>query len=338
MKVAIIGKTIVSGGYVRVKEIIKFIEGLNHQVDVIYFPEDTFYSKMWHLSQRAFSKVSGKEPRLMKKVSEEAQKILKRKKYDVIISVETRESYVLTEDLDAIKIFVCESLESEQMKYSNMYNKKRINDLREMELEIMQKSDYVVFPWETAEEFTRKNFWNGNNFLTIRYGCNPKGQKVKFTTQPKIINLGNLWGYWTNKELLSYLSQISPYDIDVYSRYKPARKYKINYKGYAKSLAIHEEYQFGLNTVSKDPYKRNWFTARPTEYISYGLPTLSPDWHEYTRDLKGFILYNEDNFIDLLKYYSIEENWSKKSQEAVDQSYELDWNKTLKPFEKILSN
>lgn len=338
MNIAIIGKTTMSGGYVRIKEITKFIERLNHQVDMIYFPDNQIYSKMWHLSQRAFSRLYGKEPRLMKTVAKKAKKILEKKKYDVVIGVETRESYVLTENLDAVKIFVCESLESDQMKYSNLYDEKRINDLKDMELEIMQNSDYVVFPWETSEEYTRRTFWNGNNFLTARYGCNPKGMKVKFSNQPKIINLGNLWGYWTNKELLSHLTQISPYDIDVYSRFKPAKKYKINYKGYAKSLDIHQEYQFGLNTVSKDPYKRNWFTARPTEYISYGLPVLSPDWHEYTKDLKGFIMYNEDNFLDLLRYYSIEENWSQKSQEAVEQSYELDWNKTLEPFEKILSS
>jgi hypothetical protein len=148
--------------------------------------------------------------------------------------------------------------------------------------------------------------------------------------------MGNMYGYWINKELMSYLTKISPYIIDAYGKNSPERKYNINYKGYAKSLDVHLEYQFGLNTVSKDLFRKNHFSSRPLGYLSYGLPVLSPEWHIYTNELKGCIPYNEENFLDLIEKHLDEEIWERKSSEAINQAIELDWNNTLKPLKKLI--
>ena len=197
----------------------------------------------------------------------------------------------------------------------------RVRNLREMEVEIMEKSDHVIFPWKTTENYVRKNILNGTNFATVKYGCYPKNKLASYFFPISIISFGNLWGYWTNKELLSHLTKVCPNKIDIFSQYKPPAKYHLNYKGKApipRDLLC--SYQFGLNTVTKDSFRRSHFASRPLGYLAYGLPVLSPDWMQLSNELKGCIPYNENNFIDLVDKYSEKENWEKMSKNAIEQA------------------
>jgi hypothetical protein len=161
---------------------------------------------------------------------------------------------------------------------------------------------------------------------------------VSYFFPASIISLGNLNSYWSNKELLSNLTKISPFRIDVYGKYQPSKRYKLNYKGYASSLDLLYYYQFGLNTVSKDIYRQNHFSSRVLGYLSYGLPVLSPDWMKLSHELKGVLPYNENNFLEVLEKFSDPQEWVKKSNEAHDQAVELNWNEVLKPLDKIISS
>jgi hypothetical protein len=276
----------------------------------------------------------------MKKLADRLESRIRREKYDAVIGVETPFSYVLTRELGCMKIFSWEAM-SDEIYYDPRFKKDSdldlINRLREMELEICKASDYVVFPWETSENYVRKYVWNGDNFVTIRYGCYPQSKPTSYHYPPSIVSIGGLKGYWANKELLSYLTRISQFTIDLYGKYKPARKYRLNYKGFARSLDVLYDYQFGLNTISKDPYRSNHFSSRPLGYLAYGLPVLSPDWMLFSHQLKGCLPYNEDNFVDLVDKYSERSLWEKLSKEAHAQARELDWNITLKPLEKLIS-
>lgn len=314
-----------------------FLESKNHYVDIIQFPDQSYVSKIWFYYQSVHARYGGHEIQLMKKIADKLEKRIIAEKYDVVIGVETKLSYVLTRELRCLKIFSCESLEADELYFSKRIDDlNRIRSFREMELEIIMKSDYVLFPWETTEDYTRKYVWNGDNFLTIRYGCYPQSKNASYFFPPSIVSLGNLWGYWTNKELLSYLTRTSPYAIDIYGKTRPERKYHLNYKGFAPSLDILLDYQFGLNTVSKDPFRRDGYSSRIMGYLAYGLPVMSPDWMRFSHELKGVVPYNEDNFLELLEEYVLKDPWEKLSEEARKQARELDWRITLKPLEKII--
>jgi hypothetical protein len=342
LKIAIVAPYLVGGGHLRAVAYKNFLQSRNHCVDIVRFDE-TLASGIWFLYQRARAFLLSKEPerRFMKAIADKLESKIKQEKYDAVIGVETLFSYVLTRELGCLKIFSWEAMGAEEIYFEQYVNRSvdldRIRRLREMELEICRKSDYVIFPWETTENFVRKNILDGSNFLTVRYGCYPQIKPVSYFSPPSIVSIGNLKQHWANKELLSLLTSISPYVIDVYGKFKPERKYRLNYKGFASSLNVLYKYQFGLNTVSKDIFRRNHFSSRPLSYLAYGLPVLSPDWMQFSHELKGCLPYNEDNFVDLVGKYSDRNLWEKLSREAHTQARELDWNITLKPLEKMIS-
>jgi hypothetical protein len=339
LKIAIISPTLIGGGRVRAEAYKNFLQSKNHCVNMISFDE-TLASKIWFFYQRARAHLLGKELRLIKEIADKLESRIKSEKYDAVIGVETLFSYVLTRELGCLKIFSWEAM-ADELYFEPCVKKDsdldRFHRIRQMELEICKHSDYVIFPWETTENFVRKHILEGSNFVTIRYGCYPQKKLVSYYFPPSIVSIGYLGGYWVNKELLSHLTRISPYIINVYGKSRPERKYKLNYNGFASSLNVLYNYQFGLNTVSKDIFRRNHFASRPLGYLAYGLPVLSPDWMQFSHQLKGCLPYNEDNFVDLVDKYSERSLWEKLSKEAHAQAHELDWNITLKPLEKLIS-
>lgn len=321
----------------------QFLQSKNYNVDIIKMPNNSYESKLWFYYQSATAHLFGHNSlararaRLMNKIADKLENKIKKERYDVVIGVETKYSFILTRDLSCLKIFSCESLETDELFFSKKkINVEHIRSYREMEIDIMMKSDYVIFPWETTENYMRKYIWNGNNFITIKYGCYPKNKTVTYFFPPLIVHLGNLRHYWANKNLLSYLTRISPYIIDVYGRYKPEHKYGLNYKGFAKSTDVFCNYQFGLNTVSKDIFRQNHFSSKVTSYLAYGLPVLFPEWQKFPKELKGCVAYNQDNFLEVIEEYSYWDRWEKINEEAIKQGRELDWNITLKPLEKLI--
>lgn len=337
MKVIIVGTSFVGGGSDKVKMLSTFLQSIGHQVEVIGLPGQMIVDKAWYYYQRARARLGGYEERHMKKTANFLEKRVRKMGCDALICVETPLSYVLTRDLGCLKIFSCEALEADELYFSKDFNDlKRFRKFREMELEIIMKSDYVLFPWETTENYVRKHLWQGNNLVTIRHGCTPSKKRASHFFPPSIVSLGNLACYWSNKELLSYLTRLSPYRIDVYGQYKPPRKYAINFKGFAPSMDVLSNYQFGLNTISKDIYRQNHFSSRVLAYLSYGLPVLSPDWMKFSNALKGVLPYNADNFLEVVEEYSDSEKWAKMSNAAYQQALELDWRVVLKPLERII--
>jgi hypothetical protein len=339
LKILIVGASEVGGSTETINAYTNFLLSKGHVVNKITVPGNNFPSRVWYYYQRGTARLSGHEKRHMIKTADLLEKRIRREAYDVVIGVETPQSYVLTRELNCLKIFSCLSLEADQLYFSSKtVDNERVRTLRAMELEIMEKSDNVIFPWKTTENYVRRNIWNGNNLSTIKYGCYPKDKIASYFFPVSIISFGHLWGYWSNKELLSNLSLVSPYHIDVYSQYKPPRKYHLNYKG---RMPMPRElicsYQFGLNTITKDSFRKNHFASRPLGYMAYGLPVLSPDWMQLSKELKGCIPYNESNFVDLVDKYSEKENWEKLSQDAIGQAKELDWRKTLEPLEKMIT-
>jgi hypothetical protein len=340
MKIAIIGTSRGGGSQTKLIAIKNFLQARNHSIDVFQLPGKGFASKMWYRYNSLRARFQGDETRVYaRKMRAYADKLEGRikGKYDVVIGIDALHSYVLTRELGALKIFNCESLQTDELYFSKAYgNLEDVHNLRKMELEILMKSDYVLFPWETTENYVRKCVLNGDNFVTVKYGCYPQKTTATYFFPVSIASMGSLWGQWSNKELLSRLTYISPYSIDIYGRPKPESRYNLRYKGFAPSLDILYNYQFGLNTVSNDIFRRNHHASRIMSYLAYGLPVLSPDWMKFSHELRGCLPYNEENFVDLIDEYSDRDKWERLSKEAHGQACELDWSKTLEPLEKLI--
>lgn len=338
MKIIIISPAQTGGGNEKALAYAKFLQSLNHTVNLVQIPGKSFHSKLFYYYNRGTALLHGREKRHMKKTADFLEKIIRKNPCDVVISFESFLSYVLTRDLPCLKIYNCESLGADELYFSKRsVSSQRVQSFRDMELELLTKSDYVIFPWTTTENYVKKHVLNGANFVTIKHGCYPQSRTVSYKFPPSVVSLGSVGFYWSNRELLSYLTHVCPYIIDVYSKYKPPRKYKLNYKGFASSTDILYNYLFGLSTVTKDAFRRNHFSSRPLSYIAYGLPVLSPDWMQFSHELRGCLPYNEHNFVDIVEKYSDRCLWEKLSKDAHEQALELDWKKTLKPLEKIIT-
>ena len=148
-----------------------FLNSKGHSVSLYQIPGESFSEKIWYYYTRGLSRLHEHEKRHIRKTADRLERRINKVRYDAVIGIETVWSYVLTRDLGCLKIFSCESLETEELYFSRRFNNiRRVQSVREMELELLKKSDYVIFPWKTTENYVRKHIWNGNNFITIKYG------------------------------------------------------------------------------------------------------------------------------------------------------------------------
>ena len=336
MKILVVGTNKKGGGYTRMNYYEKYLTYINHEVELMHIPLDNFESQIWYFSTSAYNRIAKNASNLFKSIGDYIEKIVNKNNYDVVIGMETKFSYVLTKNLDCLKIFSCQSLEADERLFSKKHKLEDVKSIREVELEIMEKSDFVLFPWKTTEHYVKKYIYDGKNLMTLKSCCNPREKVASYFYPISIVSLGSLGFEWANLELLSHLSNISPYLIDVYGAYKPDARHNLRYYGYAKDLDLIYNYQFGINTLSKDPFRRNHFSSRILNYLNFGLPVLFPEWQKFPHELKGCIPYNEENFLEVVEKYSDKEEWLKIAKSAIEQSHELDWKTTLSPLGKII--
>ena len=262
--------------------------------------------------------------------------IIEKEKYDIIICENHLSAYVLLSNIDCVTILDLDSPYIEELYYTGKISDTQRNILNSIFKTIYSKADYLNFQWYKYTEYVKQNIYSGNNIVEINFGCTPKklNSKAKYNSIPKIICLGYLGGKWNNLPLLSRLSK--QYPIDVYGGPTPDKNWGLNYKGYAPTTDILKDYQFGLITISKDKLRRSSFSSKHLEYLSYGLPVLTPDWRK-DRLLKDVSIYfNESNFIDRIHTYSRPDIWEKMSNRCYKQALEWQWNRVLKPLGDIV--
>ncbi len=338
MNVLLVGHSGTGGGKEQIKAYSAFLQAKGYDATALLFPSDSYSSKLWYLFQNARARINKREKDVIEKISQQIKKEIDKNRFDAIICVGTPFAHILSKDLDCLKIFSPQTSGNDELYFSKRLAIERIKEYKDLEIEIMEKSDFVIFPCESLQNYVKKHVIDGKNFVIVNYGCYPQSRHVSYSFPPAIISMGNLSHYWSNKELLSTLTQTSPYIVDAYGQYRPEKKYAIRYKGYALSLDILYNYQFGLNTVSKDPLRRSDHSSRVLTYLAYGLPVLSPDWMEFSNSLRGCLPFNEDNFTTLIERNSEREDWERLSREAYNQALELDWNKTLKDLDRLLTS
>ena len=265
-------------------------------------------------------------------------RILQREKYNVVICENNFQAYVTLSNLNCITILDIDSPYTDELYYTGKISDKQRKMLNKIFNRVYSRANYLNFQWYKYTEYVRENIYDGKNIVEINFGCTLKelSKKAEFNSKPRIICLGYLGGKWVNLPLLSSLSKI--YQIDVFGGPPPDKKWGLNYKGYAPTTDVLKDYQFGLITISKDKLRRSSFSSKHLEYLSYGLPVLTPEWRQDSLLKDVSIYFNEDIFLNLIKKYSSQKKWQQMSDACYKQAKEWNWEKVLEPLGDIISN
>lgn len=254
-------------------------------------------------------------------------------KYDLLICENSQDQALIDGTPIAGKqILDLPSPLAEELYYGRDLHERAFRKLVEFEKSLYAQADALSFHWHTYASFVQQTKYQGDNFIDMGYGTEPKQLRASFREQPCFIFLGFLDGYWVNLPLLQNLSRIYPH-IDVYGG--PSDPGGVRYKGYAPNLDVLAKYQFGLITISDDPLRQHSFSSKQLEYYSYGLPVFTPDWRKDSLLDDGAILYNLDTFSALLDTYQTSKMWHVKQQSALRIAQELSWDRALKPLDNL---
>lgn len=253
---------------------------------------------------------------------------------NILICENSLDQAVMNKRLAEIQMLDLPSPFAEEIFYGGELSLKKFEQMKKFEKELYAKADHLSFHWHTYSDFVKKEKYDGDNFITLDQGIYPKTKRAHFLKQPKIVFLGYLAGYWVNRPLLEKLSALYP-NIDVYGG-PEIQGLKVNYKGYAPTLEMLADYQFGLVTITDDPLRRSSFSSKQIEYYSYGLPVLVPEWRNDELLDPGAVHYNTENFIHRIQEYTDQKKWEEKSDVALAISRALAWEKTLAPLEDII--
>ncbi len=92
------------------------------------------------------------------------------------------------------------------------------------------------------------------------------------------------------------------------------------------------DYQFGLVTISDDELRRHSFSSKHLDYISYGLPVLTPAWRPDPVLEPSSVYFTAENFLDRIGEFAAEPAWRAKSEAALASAAELSWDAALRPL------
>ncbi|MFJ2234798.1 hypothetical protein [Streptomyces sp. NPDC087859] len=209
--------------------------------------------------------------------------------------------------------------------------------LRRLETGIFEGVDHLALHWESYARYAVERYGiSGRNLMPLNFGCTPAKQRAEFAAPPRVVYLGNVSAGFNDPSLLARLSAQYPH-IDVFGGPPPDPALGLNYLGYAPSIDVLRNYQLGLVTCSKDPLRRDGFSSKHVQYLSYGLPVLVPSWRRHLDLLRGSVVYTEETFRSAVDGMSDERRWRSASDEAYAQAERLSWDETLRPLEQLLS-
>lgn len=341
MKIIIIGVTGFGGSSPLGQALTQLLKARGHNLQVFYYNNIPVSFKLY----KVLARFGGSSP--TESYTRYLAELVRKEKPDLLISIEGGD--ILLEDLpkNMRKAFLPQAPMSSEAYFTWASSKKpfdikRFYDLKNKEIAMYEAADMIFYAWKTYEEFVRKYVYDSPKIISHPkygwFGCEPQEKLVQYQYPVSIVFLGNLGYYWMNKELLSHLTGVSPYVLDVWGAPKPDEHYHLRYKGIAPTHDVLYDYQFGLVTVSKDLVRRWGWSSKILTYLSHGLPCLFPEWHRCGHELGGCIPYNEKNFNEVVDGYIDRTVWEEKSKEAIEQARELAWPKILNPMIEILES
>jgi hypothetical protein len=256
--------------------------------------------------------------------------------FDLVICEHPQDAGVLTTKTSAFRFYACPDPYADELFDEGKLTKRQHARFRRLETDLLETVDGLSFSWESYARYALAHYGlTGRNFVQLNWGCIPVEQRARFDSPPRVVYLGSLSSQYINLPLLSRLTRLYPH-IDVYGGPPPDPALELNYKGWAPPTVLGD-YQFGLITCTQDELRRDGFSAKHLDYISYGLPVLVPVWRRHLELLRGSVPYTEDNFVSLVSAVGTENEWQRKSDEAYAQAQALTWDKTLEPLQEVLT-
>jgi hypothetical protein len=225
---------------------------------------------------------------------------------------------------------------AEELYYGGHLTERGFQKMKAHEVEAYRQADALSFHWHTYSNFVKKSKYNGNNIIDMGYGTDKKRVVAKYANRPRIIFLGKLDGYWVNMKLLEEIVKLCP-NVDVYGGPQPPEHVNVNYRGYAPTLDVMADYQFGLTTITDDELRKNSFSSKHLEYASYGLPVFTPSWRRDSKlDASSIYYDNAHDLVKKLEKYSSRDEWHKKHDDAMKTAGDLSWDKAFTELDELL--
>ena len=78
--------------------------------------------------------------------------------------------------------------------------------------------------------------------------------------------------------------------------------------------------------------RRSSFSSKHLEYISYGLPVLTPEWRSDTILDPSSIFYSEDHFLEAVNVLNDPSTWEELSRTSLQIASKLSWDRALEPI------
>jgi hypothetical protein len=256
--------------------------------------------------------------------------------FDLVICETPHDAELLTVPTSARTFYDCPTPWADEIFYEGRLTERQHAKLRRWESALFERVDHLAFHWESYARYAVERYGiSGRNVITLNWGCTPATERARFNSPPRIAYLGILGGRSRDIPLLSRLSKLYPY-IDVYGEPRPDPALGLNYMGYA-SASVLRHYQLGLITSRPDELRLYGFSAKHPLYLAYGLPVLVPASRRHLDLLRGSVPYEEETFLDVIDALGSEAQWRHMSDEAYAQAQQLDWGRTLRPLETLLS-
>ena len=202
-------------------------------------------------------------------------------------------SYVLR---SAQTLYDCPTPWADEMYFEGRLTDRQRRKLRRLETKIFRCVDHLAFHWESYARYAVEHYGiDGDNIVTINWGCTPNSKRAEFRRPPRIVYLGSLSQTAVNLSLLSRLTKLYPH-IDVYGGPPPDPSLGLNYLGYAPPSVL-EQYQLGIITSTRDELRQDGFSAKHPQYLAFGLPVLAPASRRHLDLLRGSVPYEEETFL-----------------------------------------
>ncbi len=255
--------------------------------------------------------------------------------FDLVICETPYDALILTVPTTATTFYDCPTPWADELFDDMKLTPAQHERMRRFERHLFESVDYLAFHWESYAKYVLVHYGiSGKNLITLNWGCTSPPARARFADPPRIVYIGSLASQYIDLEMLARLSALYPH-LDVYGGPPPDNHLRLNYLGYA-SPKVLAQYQIGLVTSSRAPLRRQGFSAKHPEYLSYGLPVLVPEWRESLELLRGSVTYSEDTFLERVRALSRETEWERVSDEAYQQAQALAWSNTLRPLGDLI--
>lgn len=346
LRIGVIGVPYFTGGGTLSRALVKFLESTEHEVlsfDYFYLGPHT---QLQRLIRRLLGWQFGQRYRqwLIQNEFQSLVENVRQARCDVVIAVEQGE--ILLHDLHgARKVFYANAPTGHEVYFQLVKRPKPFDweayrTACKEEVEYYEAADVVIFCWNTHVEYVKQHVYQGDNIVAHPdlgwYGCEPRPQRAQYEYPPFIAYMGAINAYWNNADLLSRLAHETHYAVHLYGPNASPAELGSNYQGFADSTDILCNYQFGLHTATSDLVRRYGFASKVMTYLSYGLPTFSPEWQLLSHQLDGVIPYNEGNFPSLLESATEPDRWQELADAAYEQARKLEWCNVLQPLLPLL--